>query len=178
MPNIFVVSDTWFNRLREDDQNITVVNNNEFIITNWNEAIGKDDKVYVLGGFGIGDLYHILVRLNGEIHFLNNYFNDDEKSFIKEMKDATEKSSDSNFKNRIFFENNQIEVIKDMDAVLSYLPLEDWPGKNTGTYCFHGLTNKMDLEGHNISCTGEQWDYMPISISEVQDNIQSFTTKF
>ena len=177
MPSIFAISDTWFNRLREDDPNVNVVDNNDHIVQCWNETVKKDDKVYVLGGFGIGDLYHILVRLNGEIHFLANYFNDDEKNFLNAMHEAVEKCSDPEFKNRIFFEYKQITTINELDAVLTYLPLSDWPGKSTGTYCFHGLNDTMDIEGHNITCVATEWEFSPVNISDVQKNIETFKNR-
>lgn len=177
MPSIFAISDTWFNRLLVDDPNENVVDNNEHIIQNWNETVKKGDIVYVLGGFGIGDLYHILVRLNGEIHFLDNYFNDDEIMFMNDMKDAVEKSSDIDMKNRIIFENNQVAVLKDYDAFLSYFPLAEWPGKPTGTYCFHGLDTSMNLPEHNITCVSRYWNHTPVNISDVKDNIETFESR-
>lgn len=177
MPSIFAISDTWFNRLLEDDPNANVVDNNEHIIQCWNEKVNKDDKVYVLGGFGIGDLYHILVRLNGEIHFLANYFNDDEKNFLNTMKEAVEKCSDPEFKSRIFFEYKQITTINELDVVLTYLPLADWPGKSTGTYCFHGLNHTIDIEEHNITCVASEWEFAPVKISDVQQNIETFKNR-
>lgn len=177
MPSIFAISDTWFNRLMEDDPNANVVDNNDHIIQCWNETVNKDDKVYVLGGFGIGDLYHILVRLNGEIHFLANYFNNDEKMFLNTMMDAVRKSSDIELKSRIIFEQAQILTLNDLDVVLSYFPLEDWVGKSTGTYCFHGLNNTMDIEGHNITCIGSEWEYSPVNITDVQKNIETFKNR-
>lgn len=176
MPRIFVISDTWFNRLLVDDPNENVVDNNEHIIQVWNETVSPGDKVYVLGGFGIGDMYYILTRLHGEIHFLDNYFNEDEKMFMTSMKDAVNKSSDPEFKNRITFERKQYIVLQDIDSVLSYFPLEHWPGKTSGTYCFHGLTETTDLKGHNISCVAKKWEFIPINIHDVQSNIESFNT--
>jgi len=161
----------------EDDPNANVVDNNDHIIQCWNETVNKDDKVYVLGGFGIGDLYHILVRLNGEIHFLANYFNNDEKMFLNTMMDAVRKSSDIELKSRIIFEQAQILTLNDLDVVLSYFPLEDWVGKSTGTYCFHGLNNTMDIEGHNITCIGSEWEYSPVNITDVQKNIETFKNR-
>lgn len=177
MPSIFAISDTWFNRLREDDPNANVVDNNDNIIQCWNETVNKDDKVYVLGGFGIGDLYHILVRLNGEIHLLANYFNNDEKMFLNTMMDAVRKSSDIELKSRIIFEHAQILTLNDLDVVLSYFPLEDWVGKSTGTYCFHGLNDTMDIEGHNITCIGSEWEFSPVNITDVQKNIETFKNR-
>lgn len=176
MPSIFAISDTWFNRLLVDDPNENVVDNNEHIIQVWNETVSPEDKVYVLGGFGIGDLYHIVIRLQGEIHFLDNYFIQDEKMFIKEMRDCLNKSSDQSIKERMIFEKNQIVVLKDNDAVLSYFPLEDWPGKSTGTYCFHGMTDTTDLIEHNISCTGNKWEFVPVNVVNVKNNINSFNS--
>ena len=174
MSKIFVISDTWFNRLLVDDPNENVVDNNEHIIQNWNETVKKNDKVYVLGGFGIGDLFHILVRLNGEIHFLDNYFNEEEKGFINELKKCVNQSSDIDFKDKIYFENSQVIVLNKLDAVLSYFPLSDWSGKQTGTYCFHGLNDELDIEEHNISCLGSKWDFVPVCINDVKRNISSF----
>lgn len=173
MPNIFVVSDTWFNRLLTDDPNRSVIDNNDAIVNTWNKIVGKNDDVYVLGGFGIGDLYCILVRLNGKIHFLDNYFNDDEKTFIGTMKECIECSSDQDFKNRIVFEGKQILVLKEKDAVLSYFPLADWSGRQTGTYCFHGLNNDIDISEHYISCVSKRWENVPVNIDEVKKNIDS-----
>lgn len=174
MPRTFVISDTWFNRLLEDDPNVNVVDNNEHIIENWNNTVNRDDIVYVLGGFGVGDLYQILVRLNGKIHFLNNYFNNDEKSFIDDMKKCIQACSDQSFKTRISFESGQIAVLPKLDAVLSYFPLSDWSGKETGTYCFHGLNEEVDMNERNISCMATRWDSVPVNIEEVKNNIVQF----
>lgn len=174
MSRTFVISDTWFNRLFEDDQNANVVDNNEHIIENWNNTIENDDTVYVLGGFGIGDLYQILVRLKGKIHFLNNYFTRDEKCFLDDMKKCVSACSDPEFKTRVVFENNQIVVLTEFDAVLSYFPLLDWIGKETGTYCFHGLNGFVDMNDHNISCSSQRWDAIPVNIEEVKNNITQF----
>lgn len=178
MSKVFVISDIWFNRLFDNDKKLGVIENNEHIIQNWNSTVGKDDVVYVLGGFGICELYHIAIRLNGKIHFLNNYFNSDESSFINEMKDAIRKSSDPMIGNKFKFETNQIVVLKDLDSVLSYFPLEDWPGKLSGTYCFHGINNTMNINEHNISCISSMWDFKPVEISQVKANIVSFNNRF
>lgn len=174
MPRTFVTSDTWFNRLLEDDPNVNIVDNNERIIENWNSIVKRDDIVYVLGGFGIGDLYQVLVRLNGKIHFLNNYFNKDEKLFIDEMQKCVNASSDPEFKTRIVFEPGQIKVLNKLDAVISYFPLQEWCGKETGTYSFHGFDERMEINEHNISCVSWKWDMKPVDIEDVKNNIVQF----
>ena len=173
MSKVFVISDIWFNRLLNDDPNENVADNNERSILNWNSTVNKKDKVYVLGGFGIGDLYQIIVNLNGEIHFLNNYFNEDEKEFIEQMKFSINKSSCTDLNEKIFFEDSQIVVLNDQDSVLSYFPLEDWCGKLTGTYCFHGFNDNIEINEHTISCCAKLWNYTPVNINDVQKNIKA-----
>jgi calcineurin-like phosphoesterase family protein len=177
MPNIFAISDTWFNRILDDNQETNVVDNNERLIKNWNDTVKPGDKVYVLGGFGIGELYHIIIRLKGEIHFLNNYFNSDEKMFIKEMKDSLKKSSDPEASKKVVFENNQIVILNDLDSVLTYYPIQEWPGKSSGTYCFHGFNDQMNINDHNITCMSSAWDSKPVMLKQVQDNITTFNSK-
>ena len=177
MSKTFVISDTWFNRLLVDDPNENVVDNNEHIIQSWNETVRKNDKVYVLGGFGIGDLFNILVRLNGEIHFLDNYFSEEEKGFINELRKCVKQSSDIDFKDKIYFENSQVVVLNNLDTVLSYFPLSDWVGKKTGTYCFHGLNDEVDIEDHNIFSLSTKRDFVHICKNDVKRNITSFMEK-
>ena len=65
MPKIFVISDTWFNRVLNDGPDVDTVDSNESIIFNWNTIVTPDDTVYVLGGFGILDLYNIVIQQIG-----------------------------------------------------------------------------------------------------------------
>ena len=177
MPNIFVISDTWFNRLLVNEPNANVVETNEHIVKNWNETVSKEDKVYILGGLGIGDLYHILIAMHGEIHILNNIFNEDEKMYLQEMKEAIAKSSDPSIANKFVFEDNQILVLNELDSVLSYYPIEEWPGKSSGTYCFHGFNESMNITDRNIACCSLMWDGKPVNIKEVQKNIDTFNNR-
>lgn len=174
MSKVFVISDTWFNRPLTDDKNINVVDSNDYIISNWNDVVTKNDDIYVLGGFGIADLYHIVTRLNGRIHFLDNYFSEDEKHFIEELKSMISKSNDEKLSERIIFENKQIIILNDLDSILSYLPLNEWPGKSTGTFCFHGINDDLDIANHNISCTSSKWECIPVDIESILDNVQIF----
>lgn len=157
-----------------DEQHTSVVDNNKTIISNWNSNVNKSDKVYVLGGFGIADLYHIVAELNGEIHFLNNYFVGDEKDFMDDLKSAIKKSNDAFLNERVVFEDCQIMTLNDEDCILSYLPLSDWRGKDTGTYCFHGLNDDIDIFDHNISCMSGKWLQTPVNIQYVKQNIETF----
>ncbi len=172
--NIFIVSDVWFNRPLGDFSHMTNDEYNDMIIDNWNETVGKDDVVYILGGFCIGDCYDIVLKLNGKIHFLNSVFGCCDSSFLSGIKDAVENSVNKELSKRIFFEKEQILAIPREDCILSYFPLNDWMGKSTDTICFHGYTNKHNLNENNISCRIDMWENSPVNIKEIKNNLLKF----
>lgn len=174
MKNIFVISDTWFNRPIGENSNMSVEEYNDMVINAWNKVVNKTDEVYVLGGFGISDLYGIVVRLNGKIHFMNNFYCNDEITFMDSLMISIENSLDKKLGNRIIFEEKQIIALEDNDAILSYLPLSDWRGKETGTICFHGLNDISILSENNISCYAGIHKFKPINISIASDNLKRF----
>lgn len=172
--NIFVTSDLWFNRPMGDFSYMTNEEYNNMVIDNWNDVVGKNDIVYVLGGFGVGDYYDIVVKLNGEIHFLNSVFTYSDSVFMEVVKNAVKNSINKRLVNKIIFENNQIIALPDEDCVLSYLPLNDWIGKSTNTFCFHGYTDKHYLKDNNVSCKSELWKNSPVNIREIKNNFLKF----
>lgn len=173
--NTFVISDTWFNRPIGDKASMRVDDYNDEIITKWNKTVGGDDDVYVLGGFGVSDLYSIAVKLNGNIHFLNNFYTDDEIHFRDAFKKNVENSIDKNLSDKLIFEDNQIVSLKDEDVILSYFPLSYWYGKDTGTMCFHGLNDESKLKENNVSCCSLKTDFKPLNVAEVKEKISFFS---
>lgn len=174
MQKIFVTSDIWFNRPIGKMSEYSTNDYNDTIVNNWNKTVGKKDIVYILGGLGISDIYPIIVKLNGELHILNNFFSKDEEYFYTVLKQCIQLSVDKKLKNRIIFENSQIISIPEHDIIFSYFPLSTWGGAETGTYCFHGYDEKSDLTKNKISCKLEDWNYKPISITEIKNSIQRF----
>ena len=169
--NIFVISDIWFNRPMGEFSFMTNDEYNDMIIDNWNNVVSNDDIVYILGGFGIGDCYDIVLKLNGEIHFLNSVFSQSDSEFMELIKESVENSVDVELHTRIIFESNQIVVVPKEDCILSYFPLNDWSGKTTGTFCLHGYTNRHNLNDNNISCKFELWENSPMNIKEVKNSL-------
>ena len=94
MNKIFVTSDMWFNRPNGKMSEYNTHEYNDIIISNWNKTVNKKDIVYILGGVGISDMYHILLKLNGEIHILNNFFTQDELFFRDTIIESLNKSVD------------------------------------------------------------------------------------
>jgi calcineurin-like phosphoesterase family protein len=172
--NVFVVSDIWFNRPIGKNSFMTNEEYNNMIIENWNNVIENNDIVYVLGGFGIGNCYDIVLKLNGEIHFLNSVFTQSDSDFRNVIKEGVENSVNKELSERIFFEENQILAVPKTDCILSYFPLSDWVGKSTNTLCFHGYTNEHNLNENNISCKIDIWDNSPVSIKEIKNNFTKF----
>ena len=172
--DIFITSDVWFNRPMGDFSYMTNEEYNNMIIDNWNNAVGNDDIVYVLGGFGIGDCYDTVLKLNGEIHFLNSVFSHTDSAFRSIMKKSVENSVNKDLVNKIIFEDNQIIAVEEEDCILSYFPLNDWAGKSTNTFCFHGYTNNHNLKDNNISCKSELWENSPVDIEEIKNNFSIF----
>lgn len=90
MSKIFFTSDLHFNHDREFIYGPrgfkTVQEMNGALIRNWNETVGKDDDIYVLGDFFLGTDYEyikeVLNKLNGRIHLVSG--NHDTPSKITE----------------------------------------------------------------------------------------------
>lgn len=169
--NIFVTSDIWFNRPIGEFSHMTNDEYNNMVIDNWNDVVTNDDIIYVLGGFGIGDCYDIILKLNGEIHFLNSIFTQSDSNFRNLIKENVKYSVNVDLAKRIVFESDQILAIPNIDCVLSYFPLNDWVGKTSDTFCLHGYTNKHNLNDNNISCKLEMWDNSPVSVKEMKSRL-------
>lgn len=171
MSKKFVISDTWFNRPNGKLADLTVGEYNDKIVNGWNSIVKDSDTVFVLGGFGIGELYNIAIRLKGKIHFLNNLFTNDERFFMSILKENIKNSVDKRMKNRFVYDDNQIISLNDDDVILSYFPLNDWYGKDTGTVCIHGLSDKTSIKDRNISCCAQKTKLKPIEIDKVKSTL-------
>jgi calcineurin-like phosphoesterase family protein len=180
--NTFLISDTWFNRLVNAKDGETIDACNDRMIENWNNAVKPTDEVFVLGGFGIGDLYNIVKRLNGHIIFLNNCFSNDEFTSMQNFVEAVDDSiDDKNFAERISFNKNQVAILGNYDVVLSYLPLKRWVGDTTGVICCYGYEKCIEpvfeeggIKRYAICCSAKEWDASPVSISNIKSSIKKY----
>lgn len=90
MSKIFFTSDTHFNHDREFVYSPrgfkTIQEMNRTLVKNWNETVGNDDDIYVLGDFFLGTdfnyIQEVLNKLNGRIHLVTG--NHDTPSKITE----------------------------------------------------------------------------------------------
>lgn len=90
MSKIFFTSDTHFNHDREFVYSPrgfkTIQEMNGTLVKNWNETVGNDDDIYVLGDFFLGTdfnyIQEVINKLNGRIHLVTG--NHDTPSKITE----------------------------------------------------------------------------------------------
>ena len=162
MTRIYLIADTHFNHgniikyCNRPFSDIEEMNNT--IINNWNSIVGKDDIVYHLGDFLLGDnIKDFLSKLNGKIYLVRG--NHDGKSIA-------------------FYNNIGLEVVPtktkldEYKIILSHKPLED-RGIPDGYINIHGhihnakLDDSFDPSKHKCVSV-EVINYKPIEIENVK----------
>lgn len=172
MEKIFVVSDIWFNRPYGQYSDMSSDEYNKMIIESWNSVVNEGDVVFVLGGLGISELYPYFIKLNGEIHILNNAYTTDEISFLGFLQNNVNGSSNELIKSKFNFEHEQIVALIDEDVMLSYYPLADWGGKDTGTMQIHGFNEIHNFKENSFTCMLSANEFKPLLISELKETIE------
>lgn len=171
---VFAISDIWLNRPFGKHYGENHLEYNSNVIEKWNETVSEGDTVYVLGGFGICDVYNYIYNMNGNIVFLNNFYSKDEKDTINSVIHFLNEKGREKLSERITFIDKQILILYDMDVVLSYFPLSDWYGKKSNSICFHGMNGKTNMNENIICCNASEWDFKPVDITEIISNFKKF----
>lgn len=160
----FFIADTHF-----DDENIIIYENRPFdcvsdmnrgLISYWNDTVGADDEVYVLGDFGCDtkeNLGKILSQLNGR------------KYLIKGNHDIY---SNDVYRQCGFAEVYDKPIILDGFWILSHEPLyvsQHMPYANIFGHV-HGSPIYKDFSAHHfcVSVEREQVDYRPVSFDKIK----------
>ena len=134
---------------------------NKSIINNWNSIVDKDDIVYHLGDFLLGDnISDFVSKLNGKIYLVRG--NHDGKSI--------------NFYNNIGLEVAPTKIrLDEYKIILSHRPLED-RGISNGYINVHGhihngkLDSSFDPSKHKCVSV-EMIDYKPVEINKVKKEV-------
>ncbi|QTM06782.1 metallophosphoesterase [Brachyspira hyodysenteriae] len=140
-----------------------------FLINKWNEKIGKEDDVYIVGDFSneIGYLKttELLKSLNGNKYLI--------------------KGNNDNFLDNNKFDRKLFKFIKDYyildikrystiikKIVLFHYPILEWEGYYNNTMLIHGHWHK-DKKYHrlafNVAC--DIHDFSPLSINEILEMV-------
>lgn len=157
MSKIFLVSDTHFNHTNiikycdRPFKDITEMNN--AIINNWNSIISKEDIVYHLGDFGLGnfdELKKIFDKLNGKKYLIMG--NHDLK------------------RSKNFYLNLGFIGVYKKQCQIENILLTHWPHEvEKGVFNYYGhIHNKEEkeqfLDGKHKCISLEKTNYMPVEL--------------
>lgn len=162
---VFVTSNQQFGRkgaIRTYKRPFDDVNEmNLYLVEAWNSVVNDDDIVYVLGNFAWDPetLEMITKNLNGDIIVISGEY-DRAARDVAEIKGIAD----------IEYLYNAIEEHPEVNAVLSYWPLGEWPGKNKGSYSIIGYPGNNHKTNHKtrvINCACDTWEFKPVEISKL-----------
>lgn len=164
---IWATSDLHFNHpgiLRMSRSRFSSIEeHNEYIIKKYNEKVGKDDLVYILGDIGftpLKDLAPLIKRLNGrKILILGNH----DKGVIGEYYAM---GFIEVYDHPIYFSN---------EIILSHEPCQE-ALNNPYVFNIHGHTHMRDLVLDNyINICPEKTNYEPVDLKHIQSEIKDET---
>jgi len=184
MDKIFYIADTHFNHaniIRLDNRPYKdVLDMGAKMLENWNNAVGKDDIVYILGDFMWkfrDEDYDFAKQLNGR------------KILVKGNHD---KCHNRNFK-RLFGDIVKYEKIVDngTNVVLSHYPMLAYDGSYNGRnvhlfghvhttdegkmvqkFITDNKSNEMPMRMYNVGCMMPWMDYTPRTLDEILANCE------
>lgn len=143
---------------------------NIYLIETWNSVVNDGDIVYVLGNFAWDPetLEMIARNLNGDIIVISGEY-DRATRDVAEIKGIID----------IEYLYNAIEEHPEINAVLSYWPLSEWPDKNKGSYSIIGYPGKDHKTNHKtrvINCACDNWEFKPVEISKLIELLEDVNT--
>jgi calcineurin-like phosphoesterase family protein len=138
---------------------IDVDDMNHQLVEAWNSVVSMDDIVYVLGNMSWDPetLEGVAKNLNGDIVVISG-----------EYDRAAEDVAKINAISHLEYIHNAIEERPEINAVLSYWPLLEWPGKSKGSYSIIGYPDKNHKTNHKtkvLNCSCDLWDFKPVEVS-------------
>lgn len=116
-----------------DDGNID--KHDAYIIEEWNQTVGKNDDVYILGDFSlrpIDETRKILERLNGRKFLCPGNHDKSLQSLVRYFVKVQQIMGLKVKKTRC------PELDEDIELILCHYPLLEWPGMHHGVYHLHG----------------------------------------
>lgn len=148
---------------------------NETLISNWNSVVGKDDLIFCLGDFALGNekqCHEILKRLNGQkVLILGNH----EKTVMNKFYNINE--FDGGIYNRLEIRVMDSEVSNEFqDIILSHYTMFTWNKSHRGSWQLFGhvhgmLDNNEALSPNQIDVGVDSHNFTPISYEKVKEII-------
>lgn len=162
---IYFISDTHFlhkNIIKYDNRPFSSIEeHDEMIIQNWNNTIGKNDTVYHLGDFSLGNptkAEEIMKRLNGKINYIIGNHDEEDKRLLKRL--------ESNF--NVLGHAHSIKIDRQL-IVLSHFPYQVWNKMHKGSFHLFGHSHGslIDVIGRKKDVGVNCINYKPISYDEI-----------
>ncbi len=164
----------------------TVEQMNEMLIKYWNDTVGPEDTVYVLGDFSLAHrpVETILPRLNGIKHLIAGNHDHCHPLHYKKKEEKGERMRklylDSGFKT-IKLEDT-IEIAGQL-VKMHHMPYRhdhtkderyaNWRPKDEGGWLLHGHVHELWLKkDKQINVGVDVWDFRPVPITEIEKIIK------
>lgn len=134
---------------------------NQTLLNNWNNVVGEEDIVYVLGNFAWDPTTaeEMLTSLNGVIVVVPGEIDEP----LEELEDKEMMPDGCALIEPIF-------TAEEDNLTVSYWPLAEWPNKSGGAYSFFGFPSAKYKTDHkkrvvNVAC--DFWGYKPQSLDSI-----------
>lgn len=180
--SVFFTSDLHFNHKNIIDYDERPYKNVEEmevgLIKNWNNTVGRKDKVYIIGDFAMGNTYHwrsIIHQLQGDLVLVRGNHDVDSKATMARLIDDGVP----------MFQDVADILFKRMDGIdltLCHYPYSTYEGEdrylarrpaNTGRWLLHGHTHKGPIVQKNMINVGCMlWNYRPVAWEKLRMIIQ------
>lgn len=137
---------------------------NEIMIERWNLKVKKNDIVYHLGDFTLGnDAGKYFDRLNGTIFILKNRWHHDKRWLNKKGEYLLR----VNFLEPIY--RIRIDYAK---IILCHFPIEDWEGMWNDSIHLHGHSHgNSKIKFNRIDVGVDCWKFCPINLEQIRERI-------
>ena len=138
----------------------------DILILRWNEVVKKDDTVYHLGDFCMGDEWNYLSRLNGNI------------LFIKGSHDSWMNKKDYPYLREITVDNYMDEVNSEYKKliVLCHYSLRSWNKSHYASWHLFGHHHgNLEPYGLSFDVGVDCWDFYPVSFEQVREKMSKLS---
>jgi calcineurin-like phosphoesterase family protein len=182
--NIFVTADQHLgheNIIKFCDRPfVTIEEMDQVLIDNWNKVVGKDDIIYHLADFTLGDFTiarRYFAQLNGKIQVLANHWHHDKRWLPKnyfgplflEYPDCPDIGHVNILPPMVVLEIEEMgDEGRALAVTLCHYPLACWDRKHYGAWHLYGHTHKPDdSDEFRLNIGVDCMNYHPISLGNV-----------
>jgi calcineurin-like phosphoesterase family protein len=180
--SVFFTSDTHFSHASMVQKSwrprfTSVAEMNDCMITRWNETVRRDDSVWHLGDWAMGNFQaglHMCSKLNGKIHLIPGNHDRCHPAYRDSYKYQSAYFNAGFASVQAFARKN----IGGQQVLLSHLPykgdrhdaerFDQYRLKDQGLWLLHGHVHEAwKIQGKQINVGVDQWDFYPVSLDVI-----------